>query len=57
MIGLNLDSTGSIHASADGADDDRVGNDGTSAELDVVFSSTDDEVEGAQFAHCSFPSH
>jgi hypothetical protein len=43
-IGLNLDSTTSIHASvaADG-----VGDDGSAAEQDVVFSSTDDEVGGA----------
>jgi hypothetical protein len=44
MIGLNLDSTRSIHASVA---DDGVGDDGYAAEQDVVFTSTDDEVGGA----------
>jgi hypothetical protein len=42
-IGVNLDSTRSIHACVA---DDGVGDDGSAAEQDVVFSSTDDELGG-----------
>jgi hypothetical protein len=42
-IGVNLDSARSIHASVA---DEGVGDDGSAAEQDVVFSSTDDELGG-----------